>query len=369
MGALLDPFGIGDAREREESWRYSRNALRALEQLDLGPADSSAALPGELIERFDWPETRAARLVFVNGFCAESHSRVDGRIQVEHEGARSVIRLAGARRLHLVFASTPGAAAVRWQREINIEVAQHGELIEHHVGSAGPDVLGSLDCRVNLAPGADFDLAVLTDLPDSVSLYRRASASIERAATLRSTAALFGGRMQRHDLGVSLGGAGARYTARGAFALRARQHVDVHLDVRHAARDTVSDVLWRGVADQRARGILHGAITVAAGADGADARLQTKNLLLSPHAEIDAQPVLEIYADDVKASHGATVGQLDERALFYLRSRGVALADARALLIGGFCREAFAGLADVGLTARLDAALARRLPGSGGAAP
>ena len=86
------------------------------------------------------------------------------------------------------------------------------------------------------------------------------------------------------------------------FALRGRQHVDMHLDVRHNARDTVCDIVWRGVADQRARGVFHGAITVAPGADGADARLQTKNLLLSAQAEIDAQPVLEIYADEVKAA-------------------------------------------------------------------
>ena len=97
-----------------------------------------------------------------------------------------------------------------------------------------------------------------------------------------------------------------------------------------------------------------------AGADGADAQLQTKNILLSASAEIDAQPVLEIYADEVKASHGATVGQLDERALFYLRSRGVRAADARAMLIAGFANEAFE-FADDTLRLRFDAWLTRHL--------
>jgi len=177
----------------------------------------------------------------------------------------------------------------------------------------------------------------------------------------RDLHALFGSRLQRHDLGVMLDGAQARYAARGVFVLGGRQHADVHLEVTHATRDTGSDVLWRGVADQRARGILHGAITVAAGADGADARLETKNLLLSPHAEIDAQPVLEIYADEVKASHGATVGQLDQRALFYMRSRGLPAATARRLLIAGFCREVVADL-DAQLRARIEAVLDMRLP-------
>jgi len=154
----------------------------------------------------------------------------------------------------------------------------------------------------------------------------------------------------------------ARSVQNGLFAPRGRQHIDVQLDVRHAARDTASDVLWRGVADQRGRGILRGAITVAAGADGADAQLQTKNLLLSPHAEIDAQPVLEIHADEVKAAHGAAVGQLDERALFYLRSRGVPRLQARNLLIAGFCREALRDVADCGIAQDIDALLAAHLP-------
>jgi Fe-S cluster assembly protein SufD len=146
------------------------------------------------------------------------------------------------------------------------------------------------------------------------------------------------------------------------FALRGRQHADTHLDVRHAARNTISDVLWRGVADERARGVFHGAITVAAGADGADANLSNKNLLLSPHAEIDTQPVLEIYADEVKAAHGATVGKLDEQAMFYLRTRGLPPDAARHLLIAAFCGTALSDVAPPVLREHLSAMLASRLP-------
>jgi Fe-S cluster assembly protein SufD len=121
-------------------------------------------------------------------------------------------------------------------------------------------------------------------------------------------------------------------------------------------------MLWRGVADQRARGVFRGAITVAAGADGADARLSNKNLLLSAQAEIDTQPVLEIHADEVKAAHGATVGQLDQQALFYLRSRGVPASLARTLLIAGFCREALDAIPDSSLRAHVNALLDARLP-------
>jgi Fe-S cluster assembly protein SufD len=171
-----------------------------------------------------------------------------------------------------------------------------------------------------------------------------------------------GALMTRHDIAVDLAGKGARFDSRGVFALHGRQHADTHLDVHHNARDTVCDIVWRGVADQRARGVFHGAITVAPGADGADARLQTKNLLLSAQAEIDTQPVLEIHADEVKAAHGATVGQLDQNAMFYLLSRGIAAADARGLLISAFCRDALDGVSGEKLREHLARRLLAHLP-------
>jgi len=338
-----------DAVLDKEAWRYSERAWQALHAQKFIAAPASE-LPSALVERFDWPETRDRRIVCVNGDPALSAD----------------LRLRDGERLHLIFANVSAAQPQRWRREFAISL-EHGsaQVIEQHIGSAGADVLGELSSRVHVAPGAQLHITTLCDLPDSVSLYRQEQVEVGAGAQYQSAHVLFGGRLQRFDLDVEMAGAGADYSARGVFAPRARAHIDVHLDACHSARDTRSDVLWRGVADQRGRGILHGAITVAAGADGADARLQTKNLLLSPHAEIDAQPVLEIYADEVKASHGATVGQLDERALFYLRSRGVPLAAARSLLISGFCREAFDGVADAESRARIEALLAERLPQAG----
>ena len=330
----------------KEAWRYSERAWQALHSHEFLPA-RPVELPTSLAQAFDWPETRADRIVFVNG---ESTSDVE-------------IRLRDGERLHLVFASIPGEHATRWRREFAIAL-EHGsaEIVEQHIGASGAEALGELTSQVRLGSRARLRVTTICDLPDSVSLYRRENISIENHGNYASTHALFGGRMQRFDLDVALTGAQARFASAGTFAMRGREHVDVHLDVRHAARDTHSDVSWRGVADQRARGIFHGAIVVDAGADGTDARLQTRNLLLSEHAEIDAQPVLEIHADEVKASHGATVGRLDERALFYLRSRGVSLPEARALLIAAFCREIFDGLSDAALRERLDAALLLHLP-------
>ena len=371
--ALLDEFGVGDARERDESWRYSKTALRALAQQDFAAADAHAALDASLVARFDWPQTRGRRLVFVNGNYSDIHSdagAVAASVNVRHEGGqRFVLTVTGdsAEPLHLVYASVPGAGPTRWEAAADLELLAGGAtVILQHIGAAGADVLGALHSRIAIAPGARLHLTTLSELPDSVSNYRRVHTTVAEGGSCDFTDAIFGGRLQRADLDIDLSGEGARFESRGVFVLRGRQHADTHLVIRHAARDTVCNVLWRGVADQRARGVFHGAITVVPGADGADARLSNKNLLLSPHAEIDTQPVLEIYADEVKAAHGATVGQLDETALFYLRSRGLPLAMARSLLIAGFCREAFAGIDDVAVSQRLDTLLAERLPVSHG---
>ena len=371
--ALLDEFGVGDARERDESWRYSKTALRALSQQDFAEADPHSTLDVSLAASFNWPQTRGRRLVFVNGSYSDTHSdvaNIAAGMNVRHEdGQRLVLTVTAdsAESVHLVYASVPGAAPTRWQAAVDLELmAGRATVIVQHIGAAGADVLGALHSRITIAPGTELHLMTLSDLPDSISNYRRVNTTVAQGATCLFTDAIFGGRLQRADLNIGLNGESARFESRGVFVLRGRQHADTHLDIRHGARNTTCDVLWRGVADQRARGVFHGAITVAPGADGADARLSNKNLLLSAHAEIDTQPVLEIYADEVKAAHGATVGQLDETALFYLRARGVPAATARSLLIAGFCREAFAGIADVEVRGRLDALLAERLPHSHG---
>jgi Fe-S cluster assembly protein SufD len=169
-------------------------------------------------------------------------------------------------------------------------------------------------------------------------------------------------RSGRRTSGIRSAGPEARLVSRGTFALTGRQHADTHIEVRHLARDTACDIAWRGAADQRARGVFHGAITIEAGADGADAQLSNKNLLLSAQAEIDTQPVLVIHADEVKAAHGATVGQLDEQALFYLRTRGIPREAARRLLVTAFCGAMLDGIASEELRGHLGGLLALRLP-------
>lgn len=366
---LLDELGGGDARTREESWRYSKTALRALSQQDFVAASAQAGLSESLRQRYAWPHTQGRRLVFVNGAFSPAHSDISlvaANVTIRHKADnRLVLSISGGADispLHLVYANVPTDSPSRWQSVSDIQVlGGRAALIEQHLGDAGADVYGALSSQIVVDAQADLQVTTLSNLPDSVSLVRRAQVSVADSAAYRTTHAILGSRLQRFDLGVELIGERARFESRGVFSLRGRAHADTHLDVRHAARDTACDIVWRGVADQRARGVFHGAITVAAGADGADAKLSNKNLLLSAQAEIDTQPVLEIYADEVKAAHGATVGQLDERALFYLRSRGIPLAAGKRLLLTAFCDGVLDQLPLAALREHISALLAPRL--------
>ena len=155
-----------------------------------------------------------------------------------------------------------------------------------------------------------------------------------------------GGGLVRHDLHASLLGSGAKSAINGAYLLDGNRHVDNHTRVDHFAKGGYSNQYFRGVAGGNGRAVFNTAVCVHPGADETEARQSNANILLSARAEIDTKPELEIYADEVIASHGATVGQLDELAVFYMRSRGLNEQEARQLLTTAFCRSVSDKLSD-----------------------
>jgi len=155
-----------------------------------------------------------------------------------------------------------------------------------------------------------------------------------------------GGGLVRHDLHTSLLGSGAKSGLNGAYLLDGNRHVDNHARVDHMAPGGFSDQYFRGVAGGSGRAVFNTAVCVHPGADETEARQSNANILLSTRAEVDTKPELEIYADEVIASHGATVGQLDEQAVFYMRSRGLNEQQARQLLTTAFCRSVSDKLSD-----------------------
>jgi Fe-S cluster assembly protein SufD len=149
----------------------------------------------------------------------------------------------------------------------------------------------------------------------------------------------FGAALSRQDLVSVLGGEGAQSTLNGLSGLGGRQHVDYHTTLDHAQPHCTSWEYFNGIFGDRARGVFSGRIIVRQGAQKTDSKQTNNNLLLSANARADSQPQLEIHADDVRCTHGATLGPIDETHLFYLRSRGLNLADARKLLTYGFASE------------------------------
>ena len=187
----------------------------------------------------------------------------------------------------------------------------------------------------------------------SLTHWRRQGASTNRECSLVSVRIAAGGRyrlaqssrgadLRRNDVQVTLAGEGAEAAIDSVWRLDGRDHLDNQVTVSHAAGQGFSRQMYRGVAAGQSRAILDGRIHIAAGAEATDASLSAKNLLTSDRAQVFAKPTLEIHASDVKCSHGATVGALDDMAIHYLRSRGIPEDAARALLTDGFLREAIA---------------------------
>ena len=184
----------------------------------------------------------------------------------------------------------------------------------------------------------------------------------DRDSRFASHSISFGGQLVRNDINVLLDAEGAGCALNGLFMVGGRQHVDYHTRIDHAKPHGTSLEVYKGILDGRARGVFNGRVKVHPDAQKTDAHQSNRNLLLSRDAEIDTKPELEIYADDVKCSHGATVGQLDEQALYYLRSRGVGEAQARGLLTYGFARDILDRVDLAPLKQKLTDELLQRMP-------
>jgi Fe-S cluster assembly protein SufD len=192
--------------------------------------------------------------------------------------------------------------------------------------------------------------------------HDRYDAAQQRASRFASHVFAFGSALSRTDIGVSLNAEDAQTTLNGLYLAGGRQHVDHHTRIDHAKPHSMSREYYRGVLDGAARGVFNRKVRVHPDAQKIDTHQANHNLLLSRDAEIDTKPQLEIFADDVKCTHGATVGQLDENQLFYLRARGVEEPMARALLTYAFARDIVERVGIDSLRGWLEALLLARMP-------
>jgi Fe-S cluster assembly protein SufD len=384
--ALERFFTHGLPTPRDEDWKYT--ALDFLEQADLHAPHAAE----------DWASEDYPGIVmrFGNGRLTDADLRsIHAHGLADHADSPLVVRYLGR-----LADTLPGGAALA---DINSALWQDGLLLHVPVGwKASPvfvthyasesDAMLHLRHLVVLEAGTEAVLVEhdqgTPDLPywhnsvteivlgegarlTHIKLDEDSAAATHTSLTLvgqsrdsryHALSLLVGGRVARHDIRVNLNGSGAECQLDGLFIADARRHIDQHLHVEHAAPHTTSRQTWRGIATGRGRGIFDSRVVVQPGAQKADAQQSSRNLLLSPHAEIDVKPQLEIHADDVRCSHGATVGQLDEAQVFYLRSRGITADTARALLLRGFAGEALGLLKNAALSDWLEPHLAAALP-------
>ena len=215
----------------------------------------------------------------------------------------------------------------------------HGQIIERYVSGNTNNTLSNSVTEVVLEDGASLDYYLVQN--QSSAAYQVCGIWVKQSSKSRFSChtITLGGALVRNDLQVNLDGPEAHCDMLGVYSLTGRQHLDNHTIMNHVAENCSSREIYKGVLNQRARTVFHGRVRVYKDAQKTDAAQSNNTLLLSRDAEIDTKPQLEIYADDVKCSHGVTVGQIDENSLFYLRTRGIGEEEARALLTYAFVND------------------------------
>jgi len=264
--------------------------------------------------------------------------------------------------IHLVLVGSARRIAAQPRIVIELEPGAQATFVQHFVDCAA-DSQGWSNGVTHLKQGAGSRLVFhrLQRHASGVAHTSLLSAELEESAELVAGYFDLGGRLVRNDIAIELRGARARADLFGLLLAGKDQHVDDHTLIRHAAGETVSSESVRGIIGERGRGVFNGKVIVERGCQRIDARQSNDNLLLGEHAEIDTKPELEIYANDVKCSHGSTVGELDAEQLFYLRARGLSDVEARSLLTTAFAATIVEQVADADLRASTLAHVTARL--------
>ncbi|MSR15136.1 MAG: Fe-S cluster assembly protein SufD [Gammaproteobacteria bacterium] len=382
---------------REEDWKYT----------DLNAAAARAYKPAAAIAGADSPLSalRAYRLVFVNGHFDAANSDLASMpagisVRLLGELARTdperaiaalnafakpdakffaTLNTATARDgayidiaddcvldlpLLLIF-STQSANEPRWSAphvRINAGARSRVAVIElHHGATTVPSFVNALT-EASTASGAVFAHYRVTLESPAATHIGLLRLNVGRDSAVTSYSLALSGALVRIDIDCSLTAPGGSVALNGVFIAGSNQHVDHHTKTDHRASHTTSSETYKGIADGNGRGVFNGKIIVQPGTQKIEATQASNNLLLSADAEIDTKPELEIYADDLRCAHGATVGQLDDETLFYLQTRGVPADVGRALLTFGFVQELVAEIPIPELTALVAQQLAADHP-------
>ncbi|MDP6490310.1 MAG: Fe-S cluster assembly protein SufD [Kiritimatiellia bacterium] len=262
-------------------------------------------------------------------------------------------------RVHVLFLHAAHSDPSVIHPRLHVRLGAHAEarvVVTYAALGDGP-CLNNAVLDVDLAEGAQLSLVqaqVLNEQSTHLGFTRITQGRDSHVASMDFHA---GSALARHDLTVALDGEGASATLNGLYAVRDRQHVDCHTGIEHRQPNCSSRQLYKGILNDRATAAFDGLVRVHPGASGSDGEQVNRNLLLSNDCQANAKPRLEIANDDVRCTHGATVGQLNDQELFYLESRGIDPAAARDMLSRGFAEEVLYRMDDKALHADLHAIL------------
>jgi len=367
---------MGFPLRTDEEWRFTN--LSPLTRISFSPANGdSRPHAGRILNDQVIDAGSGPRLVFVNGHYEPAFSRPgSGKLRlgrfhdfdpndlkrylgqyasyIEHafialntafldDGACLMVPAGYEARepIHIVFLSTSGGEpTVSYPRVLIVaERGARATVLESYAGAEGEAYFTNAVTEVVVQDAAAIDHYKIQREGRKAFHVATLQAFLGRAANFRTHMIGLGGTLVRNEVNAVAGDQGSECTLNGLYLANANQLMDNRTFIDHAKPHCTSHELYKGVLDGQARGVFNGKIRVAQDAQKTDAKQTNKTLLLSDDAQINTKPQLEIYADDVKCTHGATVGQLSDEALFYLRSRGIGLEAARGLLTFAFAND------------------------------
>ncbi len=355
---------LGFPTTHDEEWRFTNVSAIARGKF----AAATRVAPGDIDQLAPW--TAGNRLVFVNGFLVGQASEAPKGVSIGdldetavehltkhaifdqnpfvalntaflHQGA--YIRIARGtiveQPIHIVYVTLgQGTAAPHVHPRSLIVVGPEAQcaIVESYVG-AGAYFTNAVT-EIVAAEGAVVDHYKVTVEAPAAYHVATLQATLGRSTNFSSHSISLGGALVRNDAGATLS-QGTEATLNGLYIVNGAQHVDNHTVIDHAKPHANSHELYKGILDGKASAVFNGRIHVRKDAQKTDSKQTNKNLVLSDDAVIDTKPELQIFADDVRCTHGATIGQLDEESMFYLRSRGIGKRDARSLLTYAFAQD------------------------------
>jgi Fe-S cluster assembly protein SufD len=391
----------------DEEWKYTNVAALTKLKFEVADAESHADFSRDTnLDQLTYEETRDSRLVFVNGIYSADLSSLgslgdgvvvhDLKAAIEQKQYGEVIRQHlgrgvdynqnGFTALNTAFASH--GAFIYLPKGTNVEqpiqllfvsdsrVAQvasfprvlvvaeqdsSATIIEHYASLNDGVHLTNTVVEIVLNDGAHLEHYKVQQ--ESAEAYHVGTTSIDlaRNSNFETTAITLGAGLSRQNIAVRMNGEGGHCRVDGLYIVGAGQHTDTHSLIDHLLPNCTSRQLYKGILDGKSRAVFNGKVFVHEGAQQTDAQQTNRNLLLSKEARVDTKPQLEIFADDVKCAHGATVGQLEEEELFYLISRGLHPDLAQNLLTYGFAEEVIQKIKIKSIKEQLDAAVLNRL--------